>query len=80
MDVLCLRYGWQPPLLPSSCVCNEHFTVEHALSCPCGGLEKRRMYEERIREIEHGSFTPLVFRVLVVWGLWPPLCTSALPA
>ena len=24
-------------------------------------LEKRRMYEERIREIEHGSFTPLVF-------------------
>ena len=24
-------------------------------------LEKRRMYEERIREIEHGSFIPLVF-------------------
>ena len=24
-------------------------------------LEKRRMYEERIQEIEHGSFTPLVF-------------------
>ena len=24
-------------------------------------LEKRRSYEERIREIEHGSFTPLVF-------------------
>jgi len=24
-------------------------------------LNKRRMYEERIREIEHGSFTPLVF-------------------
>ena len=24
-------------------------------------LEKRRMYEERIWEIEHGSFTPLVF-------------------
>ena len=23
--------------------------------------EKRRMYEERIREVEHGSFTPLVF-------------------
>ena len=24
-------------------------------------LEKRRAYEERIREVEHGSFTPLVF-------------------
>ena len=24
-------------------------------------LEKRRMYEEHIGEIEHGSFTPLVF-------------------
>ena len=152
-DALCLRYGWQPPLLPSSCVCGKRFTIEHALGCPCGGfpsmghnelrditaelltevchnvgveptlqpltgeqlfyrsanvedgarldvvaegfwdhrqkayfdvkvfnplaptyssislpqcyrraeLKKRRMYEERIREIEHGSFTPLVF-------------------
>ena len=152
-DALCLRYGWQPPLLPSSCVCGKRFTIEHALGCPCGGfpsirhnelrditaelltevchsvgveptlqpltgeqlsyrsanvedgarldvvaegfwdhrqkayfdvkvfnplaptyssislsqcyrqaeLEKRRLYEERIREIEHGSFTPLVF-------------------
>ncbi len=24
-------------------------------------VEKKRCYEERIREIEHGSFTPLVF-------------------
>ena len=24
-------------------------------------LEKRRAYDERIREIEHGSFSPLVF-------------------
>ena len=156
-DALCLRYGWRPPLLRSSCVCGKRFTVEHALGCPCGGfpsirhnefrditaelltevchsvgveptlqpltgeqlsyryllilrmeptwmwllrgfgiidrnltlmlrfstpwlllmvlhtslsqcyicrwaeLEKRRMYEERIQQIEHGSFTPLVF-------------------
>ena len=152
-DALCLRYGWQPPLLPSSCVCGKRFTVEHALGCPCGGypsirhnelrditaelltevchsvgieptlqpltgeqfsyrsanvedgarldvvaegfwdhrqkayfnvkvfnplaptysstslpqcyrraeLEKRRMYEDRIREVEYGSFTPLIF-------------------
>ena len=24
-------------------------------------IEKRQMYEEHIREVEHGSFTPLVF-------------------
>ena len=29
--------------------------------------EKSRAYEERICEIEHGSFTPLFFPVLVVW-------------
>jgi len=26
-DALCLWYGWQPPLLPSSCVCGKRFTV-----------------------------------------------------
>ena len=153
-DALCLRYGWRPPRLPSHCVCGKQLTVEHAMSCSCGGfpsirhneirditadllsevchnvgaepclqpvtgeqmrhrtankeddarldvvadsfwgrdrqraffdvrvfnpfapshhstplaqcyrrneLEKRRAYEERIREIEHGSFSPLVF-------------------
>ena len=29
-------------------------------------LEKRQMYEERIREIEHGSFTPLI-SLLMFW-------------
>ena len=153
-DALCLRYGWHPSNLPSHCICNQKFTVEHALSCSRGGFpqirhnelrditaemmkevchnvstephlqpvtreqlrhrtanreegarldvvatnfwgrdrqqayfdirvfnpfaqthrtstlsqchkrqerEKRRTYEERVREIEHGSFTPLVF-------------------
>ena len=35
---LCLRYGWRPPLLPSQCVCDKTFSVEHALSCPHGGF------------------------------------------
>ena len=26
--------------------------------------EKKRAYEERVREIEHGSFVPLVFSIL----------------
>ena len=30
--------------------------------------EKRRNYEERVREVEHGSFTPLVFSATVGMG------------
>ena len=29
--------------------------------------EKKRAYEERIRNVEHGTFTPFVFLWLVVW-------------
>ena len=32
-DALCLRYGWRPPHLPSYCVCDKKFTIDHALSC-----------------------------------------------
>ena len=46
-DALCLRYGWQPPLLQSSCVCEKRFTVEHALGCPCGGYPSIRHNELR---------------------------------
>ena len=46
-DALCLRYGWQPPLLPSSCVCGKRFTIEHALGCPCGGFPSIRHNELR---------------------------------
>ena len=37
-DALYLRYNWQPTHLPKSCVCGHSFTVDHALSCPTGGL------------------------------------------
>ena len=46
-DAFCLRYGWRPPLLPSSCVCGKQFTVEHALGCPCGGFPSIRHNELR---------------------------------
>ena len=35
-DALCLRYGWQPSLLPTTCACGRPFTIDHALSCPMG--------------------------------------------
>ena len=44
-DALCLRYGWHTPLLPSNCVCGKHFSVEHALSCSCGGFPSIRHNE-----------------------------------
>ena len=43
-------------------------------------LQKRRAYEERIREVEQGSFTPLFFPLQVACeGLLPPLINT-LPA
>ena len=29
--------------------------------CECHEKEKRRQYEQRVHEVEHGHFTPLVF-------------------
>ena len=37
-DALCLRYGWQPQLLPFHCICGKTTSVEHELSCPFGGF------------------------------------------
>ena len=46
-DSLCLRYGWDHPHLPKTCVCGENFSVSHALNCPCGGLPSLRHNELR---------------------------------
>jgi hypothetical protein len=37
-DALALRYGWIPSRCLSDCSCGHAFSVEHALSCPKGGL------------------------------------------
>lgn len=117
-DCLCLRYGWIPSSLPTSCTCTcgSPFSIDHALNCPFGvfplirhdgirDLTARLMREvcchivieptlqplsgenlsprsancsygarldmrlmvsgnvtkDRIIQIEHGCFTPLVF-------------------
>ena len=46
-DAICLRYGWQPPLLPSHCICGSTYTVEHAMNCPSGGFPSIRHNEVR---------------------------------
>ena len=37
-DALFLCYGWLPSGLPIHCVCGRGFSVDHALSCPTGGI------------------------------------------
>ena len=68
-DALCLRYGWRPPLLPSSCVCSEPFTVEHALSCPRGGLPSIRHNE--LRDITAGLLSEICHNVGIEPSLQP---------
>ena len=46
-DALALRYNWEPSHLPAKCDCGKTFTVEHALSCPKGGLPTVRHNEIR---------------------------------
>ena len=33
-DAICLRYGWRPPDLPSSCVCGKTYSIDHCLTSP----------------------------------------------
>ena len=46
-DALALRYGWLPLRAPTHCACGTSFSVEHALSCPKGGLPSIRHNEIR---------------------------------
>ena len=46
-DSLALRYNWTPSRLPSTCVCSSSHSIEHALSCPKGGLPSIRHNEIR---------------------------------
>ena len=46
-DGLCLRYGWEPSNLPSSCSCGQRFGLERALTCRRGGYVAMRHDEVR---------------------------------
>ena len=58
-DVLCLRYGWTHPRLPTHCVCGKPFDTTHALSCSVGGFPGMRHNEicdltaNLLREVAH---------------------------
>ena len=68
-DALCLWYGWQPSHLPSHCVCGSNFSVEHALSCPCGGPPSIRHND--IRDLTAKLLTEVCSNVSVEPALQP---------
>ena len=80
-DALALRYGWSPLRPPSLCACGTSFSVEHALSCPKGGLPSLRHNE--IRDLTATLLTEVCSQVCVEPELQPvqhsdefPLATS----
>lgn len=68
-DALCIRYGWQPPRLPSHCPCGAAFTVNHAFSCPKGALPSIR--HNRIRDITAQLLTEVCPSVAIEPTLQP---------
>ena len=45
-DAICLCYGWQPPLLPSHCICGS-IHILWSMNCPSGGFPSIRHNEVR---------------------------------
>ena len=80
-DALALRYDWSPLRPPSLCACGTSFSVEHALSCPKGGLPSLRHNE--IRDLTATLLTEVCSQVCIEPELQPvqhsdefPLATS----
>ena len=44
-NALYMRYGWMLPNLPSKCVCESAFNVDHAMVCSKGGFPTLRHNE-----------------------------------
>ena len=46
-DVLALRYGWLPSMVPTHCACGQSFSIQHMLACSKGGYPTIRHNELR---------------------------------
>ena len=68
-DAVALRYGWSPQRTPAHCACGTSFSVEHALSCPKGGLPSIRHNE--IRDLTATLLTEVCSQVAVEPELQP---------
>ena len=73
-DALCLRYDWRPSHLPSHCVCGQHFTIKHALSCSRDGFpsirhnEIRNITADLLSGVCHSVGTEPSFSTACNWG------------
>ena len=60
-DALFLRYGLDPPYLPTYCYgCEARFTISHDLDCKKGGLVTARHNDlrDRVADLAGKAFTP----------------------
>ena len=79
LDGLCLRYGWTPTNLPSTCACGQQFNVEHALNCMRGGFISLRHNE--IRDVLSDLFSSVCHNVAIEPELQPVTsCSTTAPA
>ena len=51
-DAVKLRYDWDVPDMPSVCLCEDHFNVDHAMICKRGGFVIQRHNELRDLQAE----------------------------
>ena len=68
-DALCLRYGWTPQNLPTSCACGQRFGLEHALSCKRGGFVAMR--HDEVRDLFSGLLSETCSNVVTEPELQP---------
>jgi len=68
-DALCLRYGWDPVRLPSTCACGSAFTVEHSFSCPHDAFPSIR--HDRVRDLTANLLTEVCHGVEIEPHLQP---------
>ena len=74
VDALSLRYGWPPPGTPMFCVCGERFSIQHAFSCPCGGLIPIHYFlfcHNKLRDVTANLLTEVCHDVMVEPYLQP---------
>ena len=68
-DAVCIQYGWRPSLLPTTCVYDSPFSVEHALSCPYGGFPA--LWHNELRDTTASLMKEIYHNVCVEPSLQP---------
>ena len=68
-DGIALHYDWLPLCTPANGACGKSFSVEHALSCPKGGLPSIR--HDEIRDLTAKLFTEVCSQIATEPELQP---------